>query len=113
MDAATGENRHPGEGRPGMPNERTALAWQRTALAVLGGSALMARLTLRSSGPAALLILAVALPLSAWVLVESRLRYRARARQWQVPPRGGLFPTALTLATLAVAAAELVALASG
>jgi uncharacterized membrane protein YidH (DUF202 family) len=96
----------------GASNERTALAWQRTALALLAGAAVLSRVTLDTLGALALLSVAVALPMTGWVLVESRLRYldrtgdRRRSR-----PRGGRAPTALLVATLAFAATELAAIA--
>jgi uncharacterized membrane protein YidH (DUF202 family) len=99
------------EGAEGAANERTALAWQRTALALLAGAALLSRLTLDALGAAALVGLAVAVPLAGWVLVESRLRYLQQTGERRRPrPRGGRFPTALTVATLALAATELTAL---
>jgi uncharacterized membrane protein YidH (DUF202 family) len=94
----------------GRGNERSALAWQRTALSVMTVSALMTRLTFESLGWVALLN-AIALPLSVSVLLESRLRYshdagiRLRRRS-----RDGRAPAALALATAAMAATELVAL---
>lgn len=95
----------------GMGNERTALAWQRTALALIGGSAVLSRLTFDELGLLALLSLAVAGPLGAWVFLESRGRYlhdagvRARPRS-----RGGRAPLTLTIATLAVCLTEILAL---
>lgn len=96
---------------PGLGNERTALAWQRTALALVAGSAILARLTFDRLGVLALVSVVVALPLSVWVLVESRGRYahdagvRRRRR-----PRGGRAPAALTVATAVLALTELAAL---
>ncbi len=98
---------------PGASNERTALAWQRTALALLAAAALLSRLTLDTLGPVALVSLGVALPLTGWVLVESRLRYLDQtAQRPRRRPRGGRFPTALTVALLVIAATELAALAA-
>lgn len=100
---------------PGVPNERTALAWQRTALSLVATAAVMARLTWSALGAATLVPLAAALLLSVWVLVESSGRYahdagtRRRSRS-----RGGRAPLALAVATALVAATELVAvLATG
>lgn len=95
---------------PGQANERTALAWQRTALSLVAGSALLTRLTFERLGPLALVSVGVALPLSLWVFLESRGRYahdaglRRRTRS-----RGGRAPTALMVATVAIAATELAA----
>ncbi len=94
----------------GRANERSALAWQRTALSMMAASALVTRLTFERLGWVSLLS-AMALPLSAWVMLESRLRYshdagiRLRRRS-----RDGRAPAALALATAAMAATELVAL---
>jgi uncharacterized membrane protein YidH (DUF202 family) len=96
----------------GVPNERTALAWQRTALSLLAGAAIISRLTFERIGPVAWAALGVVLPLSAWVLVESRGRYvndvgpRVRGR-----PRGGRAPAAVAVATVTLAAVELLAIA--
>lgn len=98
----------------GASNERTALSWQRTALSLLGGSAVMARLTWPSLGFGVLIPLGAATCLALWVFIESRHRYahdagtRSRGR-----PRGGTAPTALTLATVLLAATELTALTIG
>lgn len=98
-------------GDPGMANERTALAWQRTALALLGGSAVMARLTWDDLGLRAAAPLAIAFVLSLWVFVESWGRYSHDAGTRLRPrPRGGRAPTSLMLATVLVAATELAAL---
>lgn len=91
---------------PGIANERTALAWQRTALSIVGGAAILARLRAED-----LALLAVPLTLAAllglWVLLESRGRYHRTARAER---RGGRAPMALTIATALIAVSELVAL---
>ena len=63
---------------PGLQNERTALAWQRTALSVLAGAALMGRLVLGTDPVLVVMELAVALPLALWVLLDSRRHYAER-----------------------------------
>jgi uncharacterized membrane protein YidH (DUF202 family) len=94
----------------GTPNARTALAWQRTALALVGASAVVARLTFDRVGVTAVLVLAVALLLGVWVLLESRLRYahaagtRSRGRE-----RSGRAPLAVTVAVVLIGVVELVA----
>ena len=96
---------------PGVYNERTALAWQRTALALIAASAVVARLTLERIGVLAIASVLVAMPLAVWVMVESRGRYahtagvRSRARS-----RGGRAPTVLAVVTVLVALTELSAL---
>ena len=95
----------------GLPNERTALAWQRTALSLAAAAAIVARLTWSELGPLAGVLLLGALGLSGWVFVESRGRYRHDAGTKRRPrPRGGRAPFALALATALVAATELAAL---
>jgi uncharacterized membrane protein YidH (DUF202 family) len=56
----------------GRSGERTVLAWQRTALAVVAGSLVSARISYERSAVLALVTLLLALPLAGWVLVEAR-----------------------------------------
>ncbi|MCX5046211.1 DUF202 domain-containing protein [Aldersonia sp. NBC_00410] len=96
---------------PGLQNERTALAWQRTALAVLAGAAVVTRMTLHRLGIFALVGLLVAIPICVWVLVESRSRYRHDAApQARTRSRGGRSHGALALAIALLAMMELAAL---
>lgn len=98
---------------PGSANERTALAWQRTALSILAGSALLTRLTVDRLGWPALSILLVSGPLSLWVFWEARGRYAHDALLRPRPrARGGRAPLALTAATVVLAVAQLAALAA-
>ncbi len=60
----------------GMAPERTALAWTRTGLALLGAGLLIGRLALGSLGLAVVVPVALALALSGWVLVTSLRRGR-------------------------------------
>jgi uncharacterized membrane protein YidH (DUF202 family) len=95
----------------GTATERTELAWQRTALSLVAGSAVITRLTFARLGTVALTALLVALPLSGWVLLESRLRYRRDAGgRRRARSRGGVPAAALALGTVTVAAVELAAL---
>ena len=64
---------------PTAPQERTALAWRRTGLALLVGALTIGRLTLDSLGPVVVLPTVIAASLACWVLVES-LRVRRMAR---------------------------------
>jgi uncharacterized membrane protein YidH (DUF202 family) len=99
---------------PGAANERTALAWQRTALSVLAGSAALAKLTADRLGIAAMLSVVVGAPLALWVLVESRGRYRHTTGHRRRPRgRGGRAAAALAVATVALCLVELVALLTG
>ncbi|HWJ66685.1 MAG TPA: DUF202 domain-containing protein [Nocardioides sp.] len=95
----------------GASNERTALGWQRTALSLVAGSAVMTRVAWPALGMVALLPLGAAAALSVWVFLESRVRYGhdagTRARGG---PRGGMAPLGLAVATTLLAATEIAAL---
>ena len=93
---------------PGLADERTALAWQRTALAVAAGAAVMARLTFVAVGPLSLVLLGTSLGLSVWLVLEARTRYR-RATGPR-PLRGGRAPAMLSAAVVLLATTELAAL---
>lgn len=99
---------------PGLSNERTALAWQRTALSVVAGAAIMGRLTFDRLGIVALAVPGIAVCLGLWVFVESRWRYdqqlgtRQRRR-----PRGGRAALSLMLGTALIALTEVFALGVG
>jgi uncharacterized membrane protein YidH (DUF202 family) len=96
---------------PGVGNERTALAWQRTALSMLAGSAIVARLTFDRLGAIALVSVMVVAPLALWVFWEGRWRYRHDAHIIRRRgSRGGRAPLSLTVATLAIGCTEAVAL---
>jgi uncharacterized membrane protein YidH (DUF202 family) len=98
-------------GDVGFSNERTALAWHRTALSLLASAAVMARLTWSDLGAYAALPLVSAALLSCWVFLVSRRRYVHRARkQRRAGVRGGLAPAALTVAFSLVALTEVAAL---
>jgi uncharacterized membrane protein YidH (DUF202 family) len=96
----------------GSHNERTALAWQRTALSLLAASAVVARLTVDRLGALAVVSLLLVLPLSLWVMAESRGRYdhdagvRRRARG-----RSGRAAAFLSVSVVVIALTELTALA--
>jgi uncharacterized membrane protein YidH (DUF202 family) len=96
---------------PGASNERTALAWQRTALSLAAGCIAMARLTWSALGAITLVPLVGAGVLAVWVFVESRRRYahdagtRSRGRA-----RSGRAPFALVGSSILVAVCEIAAL---
>ncbi|MFC9553789.1 DUF202 domain-containing protein [Rhodococcus sp. NPDC056960] len=90
----------------GLADERTSLAWQRTALAVAAGGALFGRLTFARLGIVALTVLVFAIALSLCALHESGTRYRRHERQ----ARGGRTTLTLSTATSLLAAIEAVAL---
>jgi uncharacterized membrane protein YidH (DUF202 family) len=97
---------------PGAQNERTALAWQRTALSLMAGSAVLARLTYERLGLLSLAGVSIAFVLSCWVFWESPRRYahsagvRLRRRD-----RGGRSSVALTVSVALIALTELAAIA--
>ncbi|MEO3936790.1 DUF202 domain-containing protein [Dermatophilaceae bacterium Soc4.6] len=63
---------------PGLAVERTTLAWQRTALSLLGVSLLLARLAYERLGPAVLVVVAVSLAHVVGLLRGLRHRQHAR-----------------------------------
>lgn len=94
----------------GKAPERTALAWQRTALAVIAASAILARLTFGRLGWSMLAALITALLLAAWALTEHRhgvMDGRTRETMYR---GSGHRAIALALATSIIALTELVAL---
>ena len=96
---------------PGVYNERTALAWQRTALSLLGGAAVVARLAFDDLGLMAVVGFLVVLPLVAWVMWESQGRYHHHAGvRLRARPRGGRAPAALAVVAVVVALTELAAM---
>lgn len=94
----------------GRQNERTALAWQRTALSLLAGAAILSRLTYQRLGILSLVSLALALPLCIWVFVESSARYRHDAGIRLRSSRGGKAPAALTAGLVCIGLTELAAI---
>lgn len=93
----------------GAQPERTALSWQRTALATAAGAAIIARHSGETLGPAAIAILLGTLALAATSFVLGRRRYTTTP----VEPsrrRDGRAPFALALAVLVMALTELIAL---
>lgn len=100
-------------GGGGLARERTALAWQRTALSLAAASALMARLTWGTVGVAAMATLTIAVVLSCWVFVESRRRDSHDAGAPTAgSSRGGRAPLALAVCIALIAATELAAVLS-
>lgn len=99
------------QGDAGIANERTALAWQRTALSLVTAAAILARLTWTRLGVGALVVLGLAMVLAAWVFLESRNRYRRTARaEAQRTARGGKTSFLLAVSAALLGAAELSAL---
>jgi uncharacterized membrane protein YidH (DUF202 family) len=95
----------------GVHNERTALAWQRTALSLLAGSAIVTRLSLDDLGLLAVAGFVVVLVLVGLVLRESHGRYHDEAGiRRRTRPRGGRAPAMLAVVTVLVGLTELAAL---
>ncbi len=93
----------PGLFDPGLQPERTALAWQRTCLALMVGALTAARFGLPVVGGWALLLGAVGSVVSVCLLVLSRRRYR-RATSGLCDPEqqlrtGGWLPLTATVVT--------------
>lgn len=61
---------------PGLQPERTALAWRRTALALLAGSLVASRILAELLGPWAALLGLLGVALAAWLLAALHRRYR-------------------------------------
>jgi len=92
----------------GAANERTALAWQRTALSVLAGCAAMARVTWDALAVAALLLLGAGAALSLAVFLLSSSRYEAHlVRRSDHSPRGGGMAFALAAAVVLMGLTQL------
>lgn len=91
----------------GMANERTSLAWQRTALGGIAGAAIATRLTWESLGPVSLLPLVLSLSAASWILSEGSRRYRAAGL---LRRRDGHTPLLITAVAASVGLLQLVAL---
>lgn len=70
---------------PGLQPERTALAWQRTALSSVGAALVVARLTFDTLGVAALFVLTYCAAHSMVLIRAARRDYHARTED--LPPR--------------------------
>lgn len=96
---------------PGLQNERTALAWSRTALSVLIAAAAIARLTLDKFGLGAVVSLGLTLTLALWIFWESAVRYRHVAElRIRKCNRDGVAGLSLTAMILILGFTELAAL---
>ncbi len=103
---------------PGLANERTALAWQRTALSVVAAALVVARLSIERVGVLVLVVAVAGVVLGGWVAVEGLGRYRSRHGLAGSPGsgvrgRGGRATALLTVTVVLVALTELAAIARG
>lgn len=92
----------------GLQPERTALAWQRTAITFVGAALLFLRWG-GSHGPAVAVLVVVAALTATWMFFHTRIRLRRVAVHFPAP---GLEPATteiavVTCAVLALAAAAL------
>ncbi|HWG93127.1 MAG TPA: DUF202 domain-containing protein [Mycobacteriales bacterium] len=95
----------------GRANERTELAWQRTAVSLVVAAALLGRLTFDRLGVGAVVGVGAAVLLALPVLVVGRRRYaRDAGLRPRTRPRDGRAPAALALTTVLLGATELAAL---
>lgn len=96
----------------GLSSERTALAWQRTALSIVIGAAVLGRLTVVQLGWITVALPGLASTLALWVFVQARWRY---APQLGLRPHmrrpDGRAAGSLTAATFLVAIALISTLA--
>ena len=92
----------------GRCEERTVLAWHRTALAIIGGAMVQFRLTYRDGPPWLLAVIVVAALLAVLSVTESRHRYPGGGtRRAAVPDRGGRLAALLTASVVLLLGAEL------
>ncbi|RIK13558.1 MAG: DUF202 domain-containing protein [Acidobacteria bacterium] len=96
----------------GLQQERTALAWRRTGLALAVGALLLTRLTLDTLGTAVVVPAAIGLVLAGWV-ISVTLRGRRYAAAHPDEPSfdrilwDGRVPAVVTLVTASLAVGEL------
>jgi uncharacterized membrane protein YidH (DUF202 family) len=88
---------------PGLQPERTALAWQRSALALAVATIVVGRLTFSTVGLVALLVVALGLGHTAVIFATAHRRYRMRTGAQQ----GTGWPTAVHAVLLSVQVAAL------
>lgn len=88
---------------PGLQNERTALAWQRSVLATAAVGLIIARLAFPGNPVLSVVLAGVTVGFASWALVMSTRRYRAASRRLsqELPlPDGKLVVATCLLITL-------------
>lgn len=92
----------------GRYEERTVLAWHRTALAIIGGAMVQFRLTYADGPPWLLAVIVLAALLAVLSVTESRHRYPGdTTRRAAVVDRGGRLAGLLTASITLLLVAEL------
>ena len=71
---------------PGLQPERTALAWQRSALALAAATIVIGRLTFSAVGLIALIVVALGVVHAGVVFATAQRHYRLRTGEAQVSP---------------------------
>ncbi|MGM5068684.1 DUF202 domain-containing protein [Rhodococcus qingshengii] len=100
-----------GEVEFGAQNERTALAWHRTALSLLTAAAILARLAFDRIGVFGFATVLAGLVVTMGLFLESRARYQDHAGIRRRPrPRDGIAGAALTVLILVFTVTELAVL---
>lgn len=94
---------------PGAQNERTSLAWTRTALALLVGVILVSRITVEDLGITAVVFGIAVAPLAILVVLLAGRRYRAAhsALQTRRALPDGRLPALVTAVVLLLAILEM------
>jgi putative membrane protein len=88
---------------PGLQPERTALAWQRSALALAAATIVVGRLTFSAVGLVALLVVALGVVHAAVIFATAQRHYRLRTGE----PHLSTWPTGVHAALLSAQVAAL------